>query len=374
MSLISPTSSLISNMSTVSIEDWLQINELFTRYATALDNCEVDAVLSCFTENGRIESPALGSFIGHVEIRDFAERTAGLKENHGAQFRHVLSNLRADVTGDRARATCYLLDFITRDGATELLSPGQYECTLRRSEGGWLFDSRIVVMDRTFAIKNMTDTSKIKDLLGIDGKNNLSVDTVVNPTDHERISAEPDHETTNAGAEKVVAQRQWLPAICRKPDLFIVRSTEFSLFAIGVLFTLMVTLEVISRYLFDFSISFVNAAAKILLVWFFLLGAGIALRHGAHVGFELLLTHLAPKRRRLIVLTGEFLALLFFIEMVWGGIVSLGPAFQQTEPGLGISLVWAFLAIPVGFLLLIYHMVILIAVEYKKNPDKEIAP
>ena len=220
----------------------------------------------------------------------------------------------------------------------------------------------------------MTDTSKIKDLLGIDGKNNLSVDTVVNPTDHERMSAEPDHETTNAGAEKVVAQRQWLPAICRKPDLFIVRATEFSLLAIGVLFTLMVTLEVISRYFFDFSISFVNAAAKILLVWFFLLGAGIALRHGAHVGFELLLTHLAPKRRRLIVLTGEFLALLFFIEMVWGGIVSLGPAFQQTEPALGISLVWAFLAIPVGFLLLIYHMFILIAVEYKKNPDKEIAP
>ena len=237
-----------------------------------------------------------------------------------------------------------------------------------------MFDSRIVVIDRTFAIKNMTDTSKIKDLLGIDGKNNLSVDTVVNLTDHERMSAEPDHETTNAGAEKVVAQRQWLPAICRKPDLFIVRATEFSLFAIGVLFTLMVTLEVISRYLFDFSISFVNAAAKILLVWFFLLGAGIALRHGAHVGFELLLTHLAPKRRRLIVLTGEFLALLFFIEMVWGGIVSLGPAFQQTEPGLGISLVWEFLAIPVCFLLLIYHMVILIAVEYKKNPDKEIAP
>jgi hypothetical protein len=32
------------------------------------------------------------------------------------------------------------------------------------------------------------------------------------------------------------------------------------------------------------------------------------------------------------------------------------------------------MSIPVGFLLLIYHMVILIAVEYKKNPDKEIAP
>lgn len=373
MSLTSPVPNLVFNMPAASIEDWFQINELFTRYATALDSCEVDAVIACFTQDGRIESPALGSFIGHVEIRDFAERTAGLKANHGAQFRHVLSNLRVDVVGDRAHATCYLLDFITRDGTTELLSPGQYECTLRRSEGKWLFDSRVVIMDRPFAIKNMTDVSKIKDLPEIDGKNNITVESELSPNDHKRMSAEPDHETSNAGAAQVLAQRHWLPGICRKPDLVIVRATEFSLFAIGVLFTLMVTLEVISRYLFNFSISFVNAAAKILLVWFFLLGAGLALRHGAHVGFELLLTHLAPLRRRLIVLTGEFLALLFFVEMVWGGIASLGSAVQQTEPGLGISLAWAFLAIPVGFSLLMYHMVILIVVEYRKNPAKETA-
>ena len=73
------------------------------------------------------------------------------------------------------------------------------------------------------------------------------------------------------------------------------------------------------------------------------------------------------------MLTGEFLALLFFVEMVWGGIASLGSAVQQTEPGLGISLAWAFLAIPVGFSLLMYHMVILIVVEYRKNPAKETA-
>jgi TRAP-type C4-dicarboxylate transport system permease small subunit len=149
--------------------------------------------------------------------------------------------------------------------------------------------------------------------------------------------------------------------------------TEGGLFAIGALFTVMITLEVISRYLFSFSIFFVNAAAKFLLLWFFLLGAGIALRQGAHVGFELILTRMAPRRKRVLVLIGEFLALLFLMEMVWGGLHSLGPASSQGDQSLGISLVWAFLAIPVGFALLIYHMLLLIVVELRRTPagDRE---
>jgi TRAP-type C4-dicarboxylate transport system permease small subunit len=38
---------------------------------------------------------------------------------------------------------------------------------------------------------------------------------------------------------------------------------------------------VVSRYLFQFSIFFINSAARLLLVWFFLLGAGLALRRAS---------------------------------------------------------------------------------------------
>ena len=144
-------------MRPAAMEDWFLINDLFTRYATSLDRGDVDAVVACFTVDGSLTSPALGTFSGLGGIRDFAERTARLKRDHGAQFRHVLSNLRVEVEVDRARATCYLLDFVTRDGETELLSPGEYVCTLRRTRGEWLFESRLVQMDRRFAVKNMTD-------------------------------------------------------------------------------------------------------------------------------------------------------------------------------------------------------------------------
>lgn len=167
---------------------------------------------------------------------------------------------------------------------------------------------------------------------------------------------------------KIEEQTRFLPLRWQKFDRAAIRVTEFGLFAVGALFATMVSLEVISRYVFNFSILFVDAAAKMLLVWFFLTGAGLALRHGAHIGVEFILTRLAPRRRRLVLSIAQALTIVFFVEMVWSGLYSLGPALNQTEPGLEIRLFWGFLAIPVGFTLLTYHMLVLMVVELRRKP------
>jgi TRAP-type C4-dicarboxylate transport system permease small subunit len=172
----------------------------------------------------------------------------------------------------------------------------------------------------------------------------------------------------DAGELKVAAQWRAMPAAWRAGDRALIRTTEIVLFAVGVAFTLMITLEVISRFVFSFSISFVNAAARMLLVWFFLLGAGIALRRGAHVGFELLVSALPAAGRRAMVLLGLALAMAFCLEMIWSGIFSIGPALRQTEPGLDVSIVWVVAALPVGFALLLYHAIVLVYVELRDAP------
>ena len=134
-------------MAAPSIEDWIGINQLFTRYATALDHGDVETIVACFTEDGVVDSPVMGSFAGHAAIRAFAERNAKLHKS-GAQMRHAISNVQADVDGDRARATCYLLNYLTRDGKTELLSPGGYDCRLVKVDGAWRFAYRLVILDR----------------------------------------------------------------------------------------------------------------------------------------------------------------------------------------------------------------------------------
>jgi len=137
-------------MSVATIEDWFAVNGLFVRYASSLDRGDVAAVVDCFTADATLDSPVLGRFAGHDGIRAFAMRTANLKRDEGVQFRHVVSNLEVDVEGDAAHATCYLLDFRTRGNRTELLSPGVYDCELRRVDGRWRFVRRDVAMDRPF--------------------------------------------------------------------------------------------------------------------------------------------------------------------------------------------------------------------------------
>ena len=43
------------------LEDRLAIHDLFVRYATALDNGEVETVVACFTADAVLESPATGA-------------------------------------------------------------------------------------------------------------------------------------------------------------------------------------------------------------------------------------------------------------------------------------------------------------------------
>src|SRR5258708_33366989 len=133
-------------MSLDDLEDRFAINDLFVRYTTALDRGDVETIVDCFTPDGSLDSPAVGRHAGHTAIRAFAERFARFHER-GSQLRHVISNLTAEIDGDHARATCYLLNVLTRNANSELLAPGRHESELVKSAGKWRFQKRVVILD-----------------------------------------------------------------------------------------------------------------------------------------------------------------------------------------------------------------------------------
>ncbi len=141
-------------MSRLSIEDRVLIEDLFIRYTCALDAGDVDTVVGSFAEDGTLESPAVGVRAGRGEIREFAERFARYQQG-GSQLRHVISNLRVSVDGDRGSAKCYLVVFQTRDGQSRLLAPGHYDCQLVRTGGEWLFQRRVVTMDHDYVLEGL---------------------------------------------------------------------------------------------------------------------------------------------------------------------------------------------------------------------------
>jgi uncharacterized protein (TIGR02246 family) len=138
----------------LSIEDRLAIGDLFTRYTCALDAGDVDTLVDCFTGDAELVSPVAGTLAGRAAIRAFAERFARFRAN-GSQLRHVISNLLMQVNGDAARATCYLTVFLTRDGKSRLLAPGVYDCELRRIDGAWRFQTRVVKHDHDYTLEGL---------------------------------------------------------------------------------------------------------------------------------------------------------------------------------------------------------------------------
>jgi TRAP-type C4-dicarboxylate transport system permease small subunit len=151
-----------------------------------------------------------------------------------------------------------------------------------------------------------------------------------------------------------------LPAGFKAFDDLALAVTKFAVCAVGLGFLVMVMVDVISRFAFSHSLPQTNSSARYLLVWFFLLGAGLALRQGAHVGMDFFATRLPRRQARVLYVIAQVLMLLFFGEMLWAGLHALAASTRQIDGALGINMAWVMSAFPAAFVLLIYHQIVLV--------------
>lgn len=143
-------------------------------------------------------------------------------------------------------------------------------------------------------------------------------------------------------------------------DRALVRANRWALIAILAAMAVMVFANVALRFLTDHSILWVEEASRYLMIWLTFLGAGIVLRYGGHIGIDTLQERLpgaAPVLRALIFA----LLLAFFAAMAWLGARYALLAWDQTTPVLQIPIGVVYLAMPIGFGLLIVHLLLMAA-------------
>lgn len=121
--------------------------------------------------------------------------------------------------------------------------------------------------------------------------------------------------------------------------------------------------NVMLRYLTNDSLVWAEEVARHLMIWLTFLGAGLVLRFGGHIAIENL-HDVLPGRvgRGLRVLIVASL-LVFFSVMAWQGALYTSVMRFQTTAATGISFGWVYLAMPLGFVLLIVHL-LLVARRY----------
>jgi uncharacterized protein (TIGR02246 family) len=125
------------------LEDVEAIRQLVARYCHYIDQVRIDEWLDCFTEDG-----AFDFFGSRTEGRDaLRELGSGMEATQAsAPMRHVVTNVIVDVDGDTATSSSYL-QILMAQRPPALMTSGRYEDRLRRIDGRWRFEERVLLPD-----------------------------------------------------------------------------------------------------------------------------------------------------------------------------------------------------------------------------------
>ena len=153
-------------------------------------------------------------------------------------------------------------------------------------------------------------------------------------------------------------------------ERYLVAANRAIIFLMMAVMATLVFVNVITRYVFNFSIIWAEEVSQYLMIWIAYLGAGLALREGRHVAVEMLQDRL-PKAlgRRLRMAVGGLVFLFLGVVTVLG-FQFAAFVWSQETPVLNISLGIPSLAIPTGTLLFALHLVLM----FRNYVGKQYAP
>lgn len=141
-------------------------------------------------------------------------------------------------------------------------------------------------------------------------------------------------------------------------DKWLLRLNRWLLIAMLAAMAMMVFANVALRFLTDESILWVEEVSRYLMIWLTFLGSGLVLRYGGHIGIDALQDAL-PRYASYLRWVIFVLLISFFAFMVWVGIRYALLTWNQTTPVMQIPVGIVYLAMPIGFALLIVHLLLM---------------
>lgn len=123
--------------------------------------------------------------------------------------------------------------------------------------------------------------------------------------------------------------------------------------------TLVIGANITSRYLTGHSVPWADEIARYLMIWLTFTGAGLILRQGGHVAITRLQEALPDTGQRILRAAIVAGLLIFFGFMVHVGLQYAQRMQFQLSPALRVPFVYVYAAMPIGFGLLIVHLLLI---------------
>lgn len=125
------------------LRDRLAIDDLYTQYAFALDEVNLEMLAACFAPEVEFVPGAPG-VPPRTGIKANQDRLVERHREKAFRERHMTNPpLIRTLSGDRAEAVCEYVIFQVDSGAPpRLVSMGRYEDSLEKRNGRWVFARR----------------------------------------------------------------------------------------------------------------------------------------------------------------------------------------------------------------------------------------
>lgn len=142
----------------------------------------------------------------------------------------------------------------------------------------------------------------------------------------------------------------WYTKLMDWVEIAIKYTMSFFLF----IMTFVTVLEVIRRYIFGLSFPWAEELVRYLLVWVTFVGGSVAFKTGNMVLLDLVLNYLSDKQKNILALLTNTVSLAFLAYLLHYSVhyVFSGIIMDQVSTSLGVSMVYAYVAIPLGFALM----------------------
>lgn len=140
-------------------------------------------------------------------------------------------------------------------------------------------------------------------------------------------------------------------------DSAIITLTSWIVAYLTLQMTIVVLIGVFTRYVMNDALAWIEELARFSMIWLTWIGAGLALRRGAHLAVEFFVDRLSSTFRSIVILVGRLGILVFLFIVFWWGFQLTSSVSMQSTVALGVSMQVPYSAMPVGAVLLAYHLI-----------------
>ena len=117
--------------------------------------------------------------------------------------------------------------------------------------------------------------------------------------------------------------------------------------------------EVVRREMFSFSSIWGEEVVRYSFIYLVWIGASAGIRDRAHIRIDVLFNYVSNRMKTFLYLFGDFVMLVIALIAIYYSwhVVELSWKFGSVTDGLRISKVWALMAVPIGFALMLIRLI-----------------